>query len=70
MKNIRTEQATRIERTPEVTMFINDARRYKMRNSDEQKELCRKAQAGDVNAKKELVNCNLLFMFLYSSFNL
>ena len=63
MKNIRTEQATRIERTPEVTMFINDARRYKMRNSDEQKELCRKAQAGDVNAKKELVNCNLLFMF-------
>ncbi|MBQ1885086.1 MAG: sigma-70 family RNA polymerase sigma factor [Bacteroidales bacterium] len=63
MKNIRTEQTNRIERTPEITMFLNDARKYKMRDEVEQRELCRKAQAGDIKARQELVNCNLMFMF-------
>lgn len=63
MRNIRTEQANLIERTPEIMMFLTDARRYQQRNAEEQKELCRKAKAGDLKSKQELVNCNLLFMF-------
>lgn len=63
MKAIRTEQANRIERTPEITMFLNDARRYNVRSGQEQIELCRRAKAGDEKARAELVHCNLLFIF-------
>ena len=63
MKTINCNTATRIERTREVTMFLNTARRYEMRSSAEQKELCRKAKNGDAKAREELVNCNLLFIY-------
>ena len=63
MRTIKTSDASRIERTAEITMFLNDARRYEMRSANEQIELCRRAKAGDEKARAELVHCNLLFMF-------
>ena len=63
MRIIKTSDASRIERTAEITMFLNDARRYEMRSASEQIELCRRAKAGDEKARAELVHCNLLFMF-------
>lgn len=63
MNTIRTSNPSTTERTPEVMMFLQDARRYEPRTAEEQIELCRKAQAGDEKARAELVHCNLLFIF-------
>lgn len=63
MQALNTRTITIKERTPEMEMFLREARRYEMRSAAEQVELCRKAKAGDEKARAELVHCNLLFIF-------
>ena len=63
MRAVDTKVSRNIERTPEVMMFLNDARRYDVRSSKEQIDLCVRAQRGDKKAQDELVHCNLLFIF-------
>lgn len=63
MKTIVTRESRYTERTPEVEMFLRDARRYTPHTIAEQKDLCLKAKAGDKKAQDELIHSNLLFMF-------
>ena len=63
MKTIVSREARYTERTPEIEMFLRDARRYTPHTIAEQKELCMKAKKGDKKAQDELINSNLLFVF-------
>ena len=63
MKTIVTSVSNNISRTQEVTMFLNDARKYPTRSAKEQAELAVKAQNGNLNARRELIQCNLMFIF-------
>lgn len=63
MRAVDTKASRNIERTYEINLFLNDARRYEVRSSKEQIDLCVRAQRGDKKAQDELVHCNLLFIF-------
>lgn len=63
MKAINTKSVNKIERTAEITMFLADARKQRVYNASEQRELVVKAQNGDVDARRKLISSNVLFIF-------
>lgn len=63
MKTIVTRESRYTERTPEIEMFLREARRFTPHSIAEQKDLCMKAKTGDKKAQDELINSNLLFIF-------
>lgn len=63
MKAISTSDSRRINRTELVNSFLADARRQRVYNAEEQKELAVKAQNGDLNARNQLIAGNSLFIF-------
>lgn len=63
--NIRT--ANTINRTPAVSAFLANARRFEPMSREEEVEAFRALRAGDVSQREKIVNSNLLFVFSLSS---
>lgn len=50
------------ERTPVLSAYMQDISRYPLLTIDQEVELTYKAQHGDEDAKRQLINCNLRFV--------
>lgn len=66
-RNINTTTANIINRTESCTAFLADARKYPILTADEENALIARIKSGDDNARKELVNHNLRFIFSLAS---
>ena len=54
---------TPLERTRIITDYLHDIKQYPVLSEKEEKELIFKIKDGDEEARKQLINCNLRFVF-------
>ena len=62
MKEITTEKNILTENSELLKKYFKDISKYPIYKGEKQIELARKAKEGDKNARKDLINSNLLFV--------
>lgn len=66
-KTINTRTANRITRTPAVTAFLANIRKFEPMSREEERAAFKSLKAGDESQREKIANANLLFAFSLAS---